>query len=326
MPVGPKTLCPEKTNQSLSSACTSVRMCETDCAPSTRTRARGVRHGGDLRAGRDGPQRVRNLRKRNQLRFRPKQLRVFVEQNLPVSSTGNHAQRAPFLGGQLLPRHDVGVVLQPADTISSSLPMFWRPQLCATRLIASVAPRTNTISLASARSETGAPSLARLRKRRWRAPPVRARRDGCSSSRARRSTSAVRSRPAASAWWPRCPARPAGGRSPLFENRKIAPDQRNIETSGRCGRHNRRCKQMLQSWHADSGRAHYRKVRKARHIPHQRVQRRLLRKPGVGKRTRPASAAAQAAPARSQAPRRRTGWPSRPAFPHRAGRRQTTPS
>ena len=32
-------------------------------------------------------------------------------------------------------------------TISSPLPMCRRPQLCATRLMASVAPRTKTISL-----------------------------------------------------------------------------------------------------------------------------------------------------------------------------------
>ena len=39
IPVGPNTLWPEKTNQSQSSCCMSTRMCETDCAPSTSTRA-----------------------------------------------------------------------------------------------------------------------------------------------------------------------------------------------------------------------------------------------------------------------------------------------
>ncbi|MCY1307934.1 hypothetical protein D9M69_225550 [compost metagenome] len=39
MPVGPKILCPENTRKSASSACTLVRRCGTDCAPSTSTRA-----------------------------------------------------------------------------------------------------------------------------------------------------------------------------------------------------------------------------------------------------------------------------------------------
>src|SRR5450830_794554 len=39
MPVGPNTLWPEKTKKSASRSCTSTRMCETDCAPSTKALA-----------------------------------------------------------------------------------------------------------------------------------------------------------------------------------------------------------------------------------------------------------------------------------------------
>jgi hypothetical protein len=39
MPVGAKTLWPEKTKKSASIACTLTRMCDTDWAPSTSTLA-----------------------------------------------------------------------------------------------------------------------------------------------------------------------------------------------------------------------------------------------------------------------------------------------
>ena len=74
---------------------------------------------------------------------------------------GRDFQHRARLRAELLPGHDVGVMLEPGDDDLVALPMFWRPQLCATRLMASVAPRTNTISSEDDASKKAAHLLAR---------------------------------------------------------------------------------------------------------------------------------------------------------------------
>ncbi len=70
------------------------------------------RHGLDRR---DGAERIGDMRDRDDLRLRPEQLRVFVDQNLSVIVHRNDAQPGAAFRGNLLPGHDVRVMLQPAD-------------------------------------------------------------------------------------------------------------------------------------------------------------------------------------------------------------------
>ena len=69
----------------------------------------------DLLHRRHRPQRIRHLRDRHQLRPAAEQLAVFVQQDLPTVVHRNHADARAHLRGKLLPRHDVGVVLQVRD-------------------------------------------------------------------------------------------------------------------------------------------------------------------------------------------------------------------
>ena len=71
--------------------------------------------------------------------------RVGVEEELAVVIDGDDLQLRPGLGGELLPGHDVGVVLEVRDhDLVAGADVLRRPQLCATRLIASVVPRVKT--------------------------------------------------------------------------------------------------------------------------------------------------------------------------------------
>jgi hypothetical protein len=72
-------------------------------------------------------------------------LRYSSSSTWPLSSTGITRMRA--LGGrQLLPGHDVGVVLQVRDDDLVALAHVLPPQVLATRLMASVVPRTKMTS------------------------------------------------------------------------------------------------------------------------------------------------------------------------------------
>ena len=51
----------------------------------------------------------------DQFRFRAEQFSVCVQQDLASVIDRDHPQPRAFLGGQLLPGDDVGVVLQPGD-------------------------------------------------------------------------------------------------------------------------------------------------------------------------------------------------------------------
>ena len=66
----------------------------------------------DLVHRHDGAERVRNLRDRDQLGAVVEQLSVFIQQDLAAVVHRDHAELRALLGGELLPRHDVGVVLE----------------------------------------------------------------------------------------------------------------------------------------------------------------------------------------------------------------------
>ena len=94
---------------------------------------------------------VRDVRDRDELRARREQRLEGVEAQLAAVVDRRHAQRAPRALAQQLPRHDVRVVLHLGDQRSRRRDRSCAsPKLCATRLIASVALRTNTISRGSA--------------------------------------------------------------------------------------------------------------------------------------------------------------------------------
>ena len=150
MPVGPNTLWPENDIP------IAIELLHVDAH--VRDRLRAVDQGfGAVALGqlddrldrRDGSERIGDLRDRDDLGPRGQQFAIFVEQDLAAVVDRNDAQRCAFFAPRVaaMARCWRGV---PAwlTMISSPAPMFCRPQLCATRLIASVAPRTNTISLA----------------------------------------------------------------------------------------------------------------------------------------------------------------------------------
>ncbi len=78
-------------------------------------RAVAMRDFDHLPGRRDGAERVGHLREGDQPRARTEQLLILVQQHLTVIVDRRDAQPRPGLGAQLLPRHDVGVMLQPGD-------------------------------------------------------------------------------------------------------------------------------------------------------------------------------------------------------------------
>ena len=164
MPVGPNILWPENAKKSQSSARTSTRMCGTACAPSTSTSAGAVRLGDELGDGVHGAERVRDVRERDDLRPRAKQ-RPNVGIELTVVVDRRHAQPGAGLLADHLPRHDVGVVLEPGDQDFVAGVQRCRPSVAATRLMHSVVPRVNTISSRAARIDEVPNLLARAFER-----------------------------------------------------------------------------------------------------------------------------------------------------------------
>ena len=110
-------------------------------------RAVAVRHRDHLGRRRDGAERVRDLGERHEPRARAEQLLVLVEEHLPASSTGATRSFAPFSAASCCQGTMLAWCSSQVMTISSPSPMLRRPQLCATRLMPSVAPRTKTMSL-----------------------------------------------------------------------------------------------------------------------------------------------------------------------------------
>jgi len=149
MPVGAKTLWPEKTNQSASRACTLTRRWETDWAPSTSTLApaRWARSTISF-TGVMVPRALETWVMATSLVFSLSSFWTSSRRIWPSSSTGMTRIFAPFSAASCCQGTMLAWCSRMETTISSPAPMFWRPQLWATRLMASVAPRTKMISLA----------------------------------------------------------------------------------------------------------------------------------------------------------------------------------
>ncbi len=60
-------------------------------------------------------ERVRDLGERDDARARPKQLFVFIEQNVAPIVDGRDAELRPCFEAKLLPGNDVGVMFEPGD-------------------------------------------------------------------------------------------------------------------------------------------------------------------------------------------------------------------
>ena len=65
--------------------------------------------------GRDRPERVGDLRERDDAGARPQQLFIFVKPHVAIVVDGRDAQSGAAVGRQLLPRHDIGVMFEPGD-------------------------------------------------------------------------------------------------------------------------------------------------------------------------------------------------------------------
>ena len=129
-------------------------------------RALRVRGLDDPLHRQDGAQRIRDMGDCDELRARRQQLHELVEQQLAALVDRRHLQRAAGLLAHHLPRDDVGVVLERGDR-GSRRPALKRGRAydCATRLIASVVPRTKMISLRRTRIDESPHALARTLKR-----------------------------------------------------------------------------------------------------------------------------------------------------------------
>ncbi len=116
MPVGPNTLWPEKTKKSQSIDCTSTGMCETDCAPSTSTRAPWRCAIAVIsRTGVTVPSALETCVIETMRVLRIEQLFIFLENDLAAIVDRRDAQPGAGLGAEHLPGHDIGVMLEPGD-------------------------------------------------------------------------------------------------------------------------------------------------------------------------------------------------------------------
>ena len=78
-------------------------------------RAVAMGDGDHLARRRHRAERVRDLRQRDDARLRPEQLLVFVEHHVAAVVDRRDAQLRAGLEAELLPGHDIGVVLEPGD-------------------------------------------------------------------------------------------------------------------------------------------------------------------------------------------------------------------
>src|SRR5208282_5781188 len=115
MPVGANILCPDSTKKSASRAFTSVRRCATDCAPSTSASAPWRCAAAIIsRAGVTVPRAFETCDSTT-MRVRGPSSFVFVEQDVAVVVDRSDAEPRPRFEAELLPWHNIGVVLEPGD-------------------------------------------------------------------------------------------------------------------------------------------------------------------------------------------------------------------
>ena len=145
MPVGPNTLWPENTKKSGSSACTSVRMCEIDCAPSSNTLA-PARCAICIisAAGVTVPNALDTCVNETNLTREVSSFWYSASKICPLSSTGATLRIAPVSWQSCCQGTILAWCSRCEITISSPAPMCFLPHVLATKLIASVVPRTNT--------------------------------------------------------------------------------------------------------------------------------------------------------------------------------------
>ncbi len=208
------------------------RMCDTACAPSTSTtRAVAVRHLDHLLRRRDRAERVRHLREGDELACagraasRTRRGAPGRGRRPARRAAGRPSRRTACCQGTMLAWCSSQVM-----TISSPAPTLRRPQLWATRLM----PRSRRGRRRSRRRERrveeaphllagGLVGVGRARRQR------RARRGGCSSSRARRST-ASRSMTACGFCVVAALSSQTSGR-PLTRSRRIGKSRRTASAS-----------------------------------------------------------------------------------------------
>ncbi len=114
IPVGAHILWPLAARKSTSSACTSTGMCGTDCAASTSTSAPAAcARGTIVSSGTIEPIVLETWVSATSLTPRSSASRS-SSTSVPSARGGDEAQLGAGLGGQQLPRHEVGVVLELA--------------------------------------------------------------------------------------------------------------------------------------------------------------------------------------------------------------------
>ncbi len=116
MPVGAKSLWPERTKKSASRSCTSTFMCETDCAPSTSTRApTRCAISTIVFAGVTVPSAFETCVKATILVLRIQELSELIEQQRAAVVDRRNTELRALGQAELLPRNDVGVMLEIGD-------------------------------------------------------------------------------------------------------------------------------------------------------------------------------------------------------------------
>ena len=150
MPVGPKTLWPENTKKSAPMSCTSTRMCEMDCAPSTSALApaRCARATISL-TGTTVPSAFDTCVTATILVRSFRSFWYSSSSTWPESSTGITRSLAPLAAASCCQGTMLAWCSRWLTMISSPSPMCCAPQLLATRLMASVVPRTKITSFTS---------------------------------------------------------------------------------------------------------------------------------------------------------------------------------
>ena len=150
MPVGPKTLWPENTKKSAPMACTSTAMCETDCAPSTSALAPAWWASSTICCtGTTVPSALETWVTETILVRGFSSLRYSSMSTWPESSTGITRIFAPLAAASCCQGTMLAWCSRWETMISSPSPTCCQPQLLATRLMASVVPRTKMTSFTS---------------------------------------------------------------------------------------------------------------------------------------------------------------------------------
>ena len=211
MPLGPHILCAEIATKSAPSACTSTRHVRCGLrGVADEDRALLVRPRDELLDRVDRPERVRDVVRRDDLDRCParRSRRASRDRARPPRSSGIIASFAPGPAGDVLPRHEVRVVLELGDDDEVAGAEVVHPPRVRDEVdrLGRVADEDDLAHVGCV-EQARAPSRARSRAPRSRARRARRRRDARSRTTSSRSRSSPRSSGAASA-----SSRPSRGR------------------------------------------------------------------------------------------------------------------